>query len=190
MDIQDAKKGIYVVGIDPGIRGAVALVEFKETCDGYKAVWASIRDMPILRTNGRNRVGVFSLLRWFESWPEAMVVIEEPPISVYSTRKGGEAKERIKVTSATTTRVSLVNYGRILAAIEQTYGHDWHSVVPSAWKGKMLVTKQKGESLEMARVLFPMVADQLTRKADDGRAEALLLAQYGASHLFNAPIMG
>ncbi len=49
-------------------------------------------------------------------------------------------------------------------------------VTPPVWKRQLgLQGKGKDASLALARQLFPSVADQLKRKKDDGRAEALLL---------------
>jgi crossover junction endodeoxyribonuclease RuvC len=54
-------------------------------------------------------------------------------------------------------------------------------VSPQRWKKTMLADqgKEKDASRFKAMQLFPSVADQLKRVKDDGRAEALLLAEYG-----------
>jgi len=52
---------------------------------------------------------------------------------------------------------------------------------PQRWKKEMLADqgKEKDASRFKAMQLFPTVAGQLNRKKDDGRAEALLMAEYG-----------
>lgn len=49
-------------------------------------------------------------------------------------------------------------------------------VSPRVWKKAMGLTSNKNDSLFMARTLFPEAP--LTRKKDNNRAEALLLARY------------
>lgn len=60
-----------------------------------------------------------------------------------------------------------------------------HEIVPPAtWKAAMyrgsgLSTSDKNASRILAARLFPQAAEQLKRVKDDGRAEALLLAEWG-----------
>jgi crossover junction endodeoxyribonuclease RuvC len=49
-------------------------------------------------------------------------------------------------------------------------------VRPRAWKKDMGLTADKDESLSMARELWPDAP--LARKKDNGRAEALLIAEW------------
>lgn len=49
-------------------------------------------------------------------------------------------------------------------------------VIPRVWKKAMNLTSDKQDSLDLARILFPDAP--LTRKRDNNRAEALLLAYY------------
>jgi crossover junction endodeoxyribonuclease RuvC len=54
-------------------------------------------------------------------------------------------------------------------------------VTPQAWKKEMLGKGSgfdKSASIVRAQMLFPQAAPMLTRKKDDGRAEALLLAEF------------
>lgn len=54
-------------------------------------------------------------------------------------------------------------------------------ITPVVWKKAMLTAgsgQDKGASILHALRLFPNAADYLTRKKDDGRAEALLIAAY------------
>jgi len=54
-------------------------------------------------------------------------------------------------------------------------------VRPVTWKKAMLGDMGKAKSMARLRAmqLFPSATGQLSRKKDDGRAEALLLAEYG-----------
>ena len=63
----------------------------------------------------------------------------------------------------------------------QALGLPLERVRPSAWKMAMgLRGKPKAASRGMATELFPDFADQFRRVKDDGRAEAALIARYGA----------
>jgi len=57
-------------------------------------------------------------------------------------------------------------------------------VSPQKWKRELELSKDKNQSLEMARMLWPD-SDKFKRKKDDGRAEAALIAMYGFKSQFN-----
>lgn len=52
-------------------------------------------------------------------------------------------------------------------------------VTPSVWKRKMRLRADKGQSLAMARALFPKRAWAIKHKKDHNYAEAVLIAEYG-----------
>lgn len=55
-------------------------------------------------------------------------------------------------------------------------------VTPQKWQKTVFDSARKGDrkamSLDLARRLFPAMAEELKRKKDDGRADALLIAEY------------
>ena len=53
-------------------------------------------------------------------------------------------------------------------------------VTPSVWKKHFKLSKDKGASRGLATRHFPQHADAFARVKDDGRAEAALIALYGA----------
>jgi hypothetical protein len=53
------------------------------------------------------------------------------------------------------------------------------TVAPRAWKTNMGLTSEKSHSQQLACRLFPALAAWCRCSSDDGRAEALLLAEYG-----------
>ena len=145
---------IYV-GIDPGLKGAIACVGGE-----YPEIW----DMPVL--NGRVNVKFISDL--FGGWQEeyhdiTMVYIEQqqamPGQGVSSTFKTG------------------ANYGALLAVLTLV-GVPFDIIPAGTWKRTMGLTKEKELSREKAIHLFPNSALFFQRKKDEGRAEALLLAEY------------
>lgn len=66
-------------------------------------------------------------------------------------------------------------YGAAIS-LAQRLNCPWHVVTPQRWKKALKLDSDKDKSLFMARNLWPNAP--LTRKKDNGRAEALLLADY------------
>jgi Holliday junction resolvasome RuvABC endonuclease subunit len=61
-------------------------------------------------------------------------------------------------------------------AITERFNCVWHMVTPQKWKKALQLDSDKQKSLDLARQLWPNAP--LLRKKDNGRAEALLLAEY------------
>jgi crossover junction endodeoxyribonuclease RuvC len=160
--------GVYV-GIDPGVSGAIGFI-------GNGLVW--VNDMPTVTTevsrkgksSAKRRVidpsGLAALLGHLDI---KLVVLEKVPpfVAVGGVSKMGSA------TSFQLGRGFGLCEG-VLAALKLPY----RLVPPQTWKKLMLdgSSKDKGAALLVARRMFPSTS--LTRKSDDGRAEALLMAQY------------
>jgi len=68
-----------------------------------------------------------------------------------------------------------IAFGMSIAIMERLHC-PWTLVTPQKWKKDMGLTSDKNESLTMARELWPNAP--LTRKKDNGRAEALLMAEW------------
>lgn len=78
-------------------------------------------------------------------------------------------------------RRSLARFIRAAAQTEsvaRVMGIPVTKVRPQTWKKDMALGKGKDESLAMARRLFPEAGEQLARKKDHNRAEALLLGEW------------
>lgn len=54
---------------------------------------------------------------------------------------------------------------------------------PAVWKSSMALTSDKKKSLELAANIAPRYAHLFAKRKNDGRAEALLLAVFGAKSL-------
>lgn len=145
---------VKIVGIDPGMKGALAYID----TEGRYSVF----DMPIKPGHHKSDMVDTEMVKDIieSSWGKIDFVIIERPIW-------------LKVNGSTQATNTWFNYGRLTAAFP-----DWGEVVPSAWKKEMGLSKNKRDSREMAMSLFPNVAHQLTRARDDGRAEALLIAEW------------
>lgn len=66
-------------------------------------------------------------------------------------------------------------FGAAIAMAER-FNCPWHFVSPQAWKKDFGLKADKNESLDLARKIWPNAP--LSRKKDNGRAEALLLAEW------------
>jgi crossover junction endodeoxyribonuclease RuvC len=143
-----------IVGIDPGVTGALACF--------YNGTLADLDDMPVeaSRVNGW---GVATLLN---EWDPQVVYLEwTQPMP----KNGSIASYSLGLNSG------------IVIGVVQALGISLERVRPNAWKLAMgLRGKPKAASRGMASELFPDFADQFRRVKDDGRAEAALIARYGA----------
>lgn len=156
---------MIILGIDPGISGAIAWIDTSD--------WTlKIVDMP--REPGRgdknavSPVGVVQVLN--EANPDH-IFIED----VWSSPQMG-------VTSA-------FNFGRSLGIVEGA-GADRSMVTkirPTEWKAKTQTPKDKNEARRRAMQLFPCAYELFKRVKDDGRAEACILAFYGLLSLKVVP---
>ena len=139
-----------IMGIDPGVTGAVALLRD----DRQK-----VEDMP---SNPRD---LWELLTELRGGPylEVSAIVEQaqamPKQGVSSTFKTG------------------YGYGVIIGVLA-SLGIPYETVTPSVWKRAMgLQGKDKDASRSLARCYWPDAP--LGRVKDHGRAEALLIAEYG-----------
>lgn len=149
----------YCIGIDPGIKGAIAV------CDGPELV--AVFDMPLTQTvqsTGKvlNRVDPVALVSIFAAYPTERIAIER----VHA--RPGEG-----VTSS-------FNFGFNAAVVETVAaltGTEVVMVTPQTWKRTMALSGDKNLSRALATEKSGKV-QPFKRKKDDGRAEAYLLAQW------------
>jgi len=152
-----------IVGIDPGLTGAVAFY-----APGSRTAW--VKDLPtVQRGIGKARVrreldaaGLAHLLRPWD--------IDTAFVEAVSARPGQG------VASVFSLGHSLGTICAVLSAL----GIAWQPVAPAVWKKALRLPSDKEAARAMASRLFPGV--DLTRIKDHNRAEALLLAHYGEHH--------
>ena len=148
------------IGIDPGSKGAIAVITDYLTKPALYDLSNNISDYWYLIEYLRDIQG---------SYDNSYVVVED-----VCGRPGQSCV-------ANTTFMKLAGY----AELTGFYLGEMVKVKPQVWKkyfglvfGKELTkTQKKHKSIELAKELFPSVADQLTA-SKDGRAEALLIAKY------------
>lgn len=160
-----------IVGIDPGNSGALAFL------DTDKAT-VRIVDMPTFEfetTKKRVSIDPYAIVAEMQQYAIAHVYMEEvyssPQMGVVSAFNFGEGK------------------GKILGIVA-AMGVPVTSAKPSRWKKDMKVPADKRAAVQRASQLFPGAAPAFKGPRGgiyDGRAEAALLALYGALELGCAP---
>lgn len=151
---------MLIFGIDPGLTGGVALWDSKA---GGATVWdmpvvAKTMDVHVLQSLLRERIQYRDFIN-----ERRMAMVERqqamPGQGVSSTFRAGG------------------NYASVLTTLTLT-DIPFTLVSPARWKRAMGLTQNKEDSRAMALQLFPYLANKLSRKKDEGRAEALLLMEY------------
>lgn len=154
---------MLVCGIDPGITGAVAVID---SSSGE----IEIHDVVVYEDGKRRRIdaaGCFALLRDIKADGPLKVFIEKSQ----PMPKNGSI-------GCFGLGYSFGVWIGILSALEIPYT----LVTPQAWKKSLMPgePKEKDSSRVVARRLFPSQTEEwLSRKKDHGRADAILLAEYG-----------
>lgn len=157
---------MILIAFDVGLTGAIAAIDHRS---------AQVVDIPIVEDeNGKRIQGrlLITLLRQFIPPGEPFMAVMED-IRVRPTA-GRMMSHKIET--------SLVRCRGVIEAVLDIAGCPSVLYVnPSVWKRAMgLLKAEKGQSLEIARRLFPGQAHNLLRQMDHNRAESLLLAHYVA----------
>jgi crossover junction endodeoxyribonuclease RuvC len=156
------------LGIDPGIHGALAYITI--TTDGPRVVDAI--DLPTIGAKAKERVNVHAMQEW---------ILQHGPSHAFIER--GQAMPRQGASSG-------YKFGRAVGAIEATVALcniPLEIVEPSVWKRALkLRGKDKEGARQRALELFPHAQHLLARKKDHQRAEAMLIAYFGACFLMPA----
>jgi crossover junction endodeoxyribonuclease RuvC len=149
-----------IIGIDPGLDGALAFWDM--TTKALRVV-----DMPVLvmQRGGKNRRevdphGLVEALRGVDG----QAFIEQ----VWAQPAGLYASAQL-----------LLGYGIVLGTMA-ALSIPYTVVSPQRWKRSLAVPKAKDGARARASQLLPQHAGAWVRRKDDGRAEAALIALYGA----------
>jgi len=160
------------IGIDPGLSGGVAAIS-------DKGELLMIEDTPALKAKTGTKVylpaQMAEILKRVEISKVAVVGIEQ----VHSMPKQG-------VASSFRFGEGFGMWQGIIAAL----GMPMMMVPPQRWKKAMLAAgagSDKGVAIARAQQLLPSAAKYLTRKKDDGRAEAILIAMYFLERIRSTP---
>jgi crossover junction endodeoxyribonuclease RuvC len=151
----------YVIGIDPGISGAIAVF------DWYTKSLVEVVDMPTLEVDSgktkKRHISAVSLANHLTLFSNAHVVTE---------KVGAMPGQGV---------VSMWNFGRSAGIIEGVVAalrmpHTY--VTPQTWTKGVGRAAGKDASRMRAMELFPTRAELFKRAKDDGRADAALIAYW------------
>ena len=145
-----------ILGVDPGLTGAIAFF-FPVAPDRVAA-----EDMPVVA----GEVDCATVAARISQMAPAFAIVERvasmPKQGVASTFKFGASYGAVR---------------GVLAALQIRT----HLVAPAVWKKHFRLDSDKEKARAMALRLFAASPGHFSRKKDHGRAEAALLAVYGAS---------
>ena len=148
-----------VIGIDPGVSGAVAIVS--DSDDRVQAV-----DMPTVEVRGKRHVCPHGLRD---------VILEHDRNAVRAVVL--EHVQGVQGTGAT----SAFSFGRSFGVVEGVVAGLQLPLVlvrPQAWTKDLVVSRDKGHHRRAAANLWPQDAGLFARVKDDGRADAALLCHW------------
>jgi crossover junction endodeoxyribonuclease RuvC len=160
-----------VVGIDPGITGAIAIIDGDEV---------TLLDTPAKKVKvGAKERNTYDL--------EAMSETLDRVASTYNYETIGRKREvHIAIEQVgsmpTDGHVGAFSFGKgygawLMGLVSR--GLQYTEVSPQKWKRHFdLLGRDKRGSLEKAKELYPQAADRLTRLKDNGRADALLIGRW------------
>lgn len=154
------------LGIDPGLTGALAIVR---CAPARTPELISCIDVPTAGEGAKRRVAVAKLADWLSTYERDIKVAYIERAQAMPDQGGSSG----------------FIYGRCTGALEAVvllHGIPLRSAEPSVWKRAMGLLKQgKEASRSNARLLVTGSSEALARKLDHNRAEAMLIAVWGAS---------
>ena len=148
-----------ILGVDPGLSGAVA---FYFPVQGV----VSVEDMPVAAGD----VDAATLAARIAQMRPDIAIVEQ-----VASRPGQGVASVFKFGSG---------YG-IVRGVIAAAGVPLHLVSPARWKRAYGLDADKEKSRALALRFWPTRADLFGRKRDHGRAEAALIARYGAERIMN-----
>lgn len=155
-----------ILGVDPGINGAVAIIEIVDVIDGTAPPkLIDVTDIPILGTAAKTRVDAIGLHTWIESYNPDFAGVE---------RAGSMPRQGV---------ASAFEFGRATGVIEAVVACSIIPMVlvePSKWKRAFHLNSDKEASRQLAIQLFPHAHNLLNLRKHHQRAEAMLIALFTA----------
>ena len=148
-----------ILGIDPGIHGALALVEI---VDGAAPQLVNVLDVPVIGAGAKERVNTMLVRDWLAHHTPDHALIE---------RAGSMPKQGV---------ASTFKYARAVGSLETVVACSdipYSIIEPAVWKKfHHLPGKDKEAARQRALPLFPSAHALFARKMDHQRAEPALIA--------------
>ncbi len=155
---------MYIIGIDPGISGAVCFFKDGEIID--------VIEMPTMAEGKKNKkqVNGNQLFNEIKSYLRDIRSEDVSVVVEHVTAMPGQG-----VTS-------MFNFGQsfgVIKGISSAMQLPIHYVRPAKWKKYFnLINTTKDASRSRAIEIFPKFSDKLKRKKDSNKADAILIASY------------
>ena len=153
---------MIVVGIDPGLNGAIAVLQDKKVL--------SITDMPVMADGKKNK-------RQLNNAQLAEILRK-------NTSEGDEISIVVEQVNAMPGQgvPSMFNFGQTFGAIKGVCAAlqlPIFFVRPSKWKKYFeLINSSKDSSRTKAIEMYPNLSDQLAKKKDVNKSDAILIARF------------
>lgn len=158
---------MILVGIDPGVTGGLAFIEGKHLL--------GLHDMPVVTdADNKRRPSAPGIAALFHQYRPQTAVIEW--VNAMPSVPGKDGKRR------TMGAQSAFNFGRGFGVVEgtaQALGLEVQLVRPATWKARAGLRKQRKDYARTVALQLHPEAD-LHKKRDIGKADALLIAIFGA----------
>lgn len=171
-------------GIDPGATGALCVMKPDESL-------IMVYDLPTVKEGTSSIINGQMLSYLIDKYlrndngtkmdpKQALCFLEKVNSAPIQARKNGDSERRQGSKSMFNFGR---NYGKIQGVLECLLV-PYLDVSPNAWKKRAGLTgKDKEASRALAIKLYPSFAQDLARKKDCDRAEAILIARYGINNL-------
>lgn len=172
-----------IMGIDPGLRGAAALLRRGWNRHGrFSYTFLDMADLETVEIENRShrQLDTRHLRRLIERWDPDIVVLEDVQPPVRGNKFGGPDEQRMSNMSAS----DAFRFGRtcgIIYGIVCAYEIEPVMVNPRSWKHHFgLKGSDKKPHVACIKQLAPSSAPFITLAKHDGRADAALMALWHA----------
>ena len=155
---------MLIIGVDPGISGAICFFENGEIKD--------IIDMPVMADGKKNKKQINGS-QIYNEMIERTKNIPKKDIIVVIEQVSAMPGQGV---------TSMFNFGQsfgVIKGICSAMQFSVHFVRPAKWKKYFnLLKTEKEASRSKAIEVFPYISSKLTRKKDSNKADAILIASY------------
>ncbi len=153
---------MLVIGIDPGLSGAIAILEDKKVLN--------ILDMPVMAEGKKNKRQINSA--------QLVNIIKK---NIYKTDEISVVVEQVNAMPGQGV-TSMFNFGQTFGAIKGVCAAlelPIFFIRPSKWKKHFeLINSSKDASRTKAIEMYPSLSDKLSKKKDVNKSDAILIARY------------
>ena len=151
-----------IIGIDPGLSGGIAILEDNKIIEMF--------DMPVMADGKKNKRQLNNAL--------LVKLIKDNIKSLENTIMVVEQVNAMPGQGVT----SMFNFGQTFGAIKgicATLGLPIFFVRPAKWKKYFeLINSSKDSSRKKAIEMYPSISEQLSKKKDVNKSDAILIARY------------